>query len=295
MTILVTGATGQFGPSTCRFLAAHGHHVLAMTRDPERASELTSNLITGVVGDLDDPETVRPHLMRADRVLLCTPIDSRLGERESNLIRMAEECDIELLVKITGPSHENLEQDRQHQIAIETLKASELHWALISPQCTMESDLLAQVEPVQYLGQLLGAAGDGRIGMVAADDCAEAAAVVLDSDRELFDERTLEITGPDAPTYAEIADQLGRGLGRSVHYTDFGEADFRQLLIELGMEESTLEPEVLQHFRLLRKGRADQVTDTFEWLTGRTPQTVADWARANRGTFAEALPGTSPN
>ena len=116
----------------------------------------------------------------------------------------------------------------------------------------------------------------------------------LDSDRALFDERTLEITGPDALTYAEIADQLGRGLGRSVHYTDFGEADFRQLLIELGMEESTLEPECFNTSDCCGRD-APTVCDTFEWLTGRTPQTVADWARANRGTFAEALRGTSPN
>jgi len=296
MTTLVTGATGQFGAPTCRFLAARGHRVLAMTRDPERATELTSNLITGVVGDLDAPETVRPHLMEADRVLLCTPLHARLAERESALIRMAEQCDVELLVKIIGSDRGDFGvPDRRHRAVLKTLRESNLHWALISPQSTMESDLLAQVEPVQYLGQLLGAAGGGRIGMVAADDCAEAAALVLDSDRVLFDERTLEITGPDALTYAEIADQLGRGLGRSVHYTDFDEVDFRKLLLELGMDEAAIEPEVLEHFRRLREGRADRVTDTFEWLTGRPPQTVADWARANRGTFAEALPGMSRN
>ena len=102
MTILVTGATGQFGPSTCRFLAAHGPYVLAMTRDPERASELTSNLITGVVGDLDDPETVRPHLAGADRVLLCTP-STRVSVNVVEPDPHGRECDIELLVR--SPAH----------------------------------------------------------------------------------------------------------------------------------------------------------------------------------------------
>ena len=294
MTILVTGATGLFGSRICRILAAHGNDVLAMTRDPERASELTAGGITGVVGDFDAPETLRPHMEKADRVLLCSPMDPRLGRREADAIRIAEECGVEHLVKIFGAVyHDNDELDAQHQIAIEALEDSDLYWTLLSPQTTMESNLLSQVEPIQYLGQLLGSAGDGRVGMVAADDCAEAAAVVLDSDRELFDERNLEITGPEALTYAEIAEELARGLGRSIHYTDFKEEDFKQLLIEFGMPEESLELDVLCHFRQMRNGDASLVTDTFEWLTGRPPLSIRKWGKANRRTFADAVHDTS--
>jgi uncharacterized protein YbjT (DUF2867 family) len=265
-----------------------------MTRSSDRASELTTTGITGVVGDFDHPETLRPHMKKADRVLLCSPMDPRLGRREADAIRMAGECDVEQVVKIFGAvRHEDDQLDAQHRIALEALTESDLYWTLISPQTVMESNLLSQVEPIEYLGQLLGSAGDGRVCMVAADDCAEAAAVVLDSDRELFDERDLEITGPEALTYAETARELGRGLGRSIQYTDFAEDDFKALLVEFGMPEESLELEVLSHFRQMRRGNAGVVTDTFEWLTGRPPLSVAAWGRANRRTFADAVHNTS--
>jgi uncharacterized protein YbjT (DUF2867 family) len=283
MNILVIGATGLFGSRLCTLLAENEHHVLAMTRDPQTAFELTTLGITGVVGDLDDPESLREPMEVADRVFISSPMHPDLGRRESNAIR------IEQVVKIHGAvRHEGDQLDRQHQIAIRALERSGLHWTLISPQTVIETNLLAQLEPIQHLGQMIGSAGDGRVGMVAADDCAEAAAVALTSDPELLDGRNLEITGPEALTYDQVAKELSTALGRSIHYTDFTEDEFKQLLIDFGMPEEDLELQVLCHFRQMRTGHADLVTDTFEWLTGRKPTSVAEWIRENRSAFGTA-------
>ena len=49
MNILVIGATGLFGSRLCTLLSENEHHVLAMTRDPQTAFELTTLGITGVI------------------------------------------------------------------------------------------------------------------------------------------------------------------------------------------------------------------------------------------------------
>ena len=56
MTVLVTGATGMFGAGVANALCLDGVDVLAMTRSKSSAEELTRGKITGVVGDLDDPD-----------------------------------------------------------------------------------------------------------------------------------------------------------------------------------------------------------------------------------------------
>ena len=72
MHVLVVGATGFLGSEICRLLVAEGHAVRGLVRetsDPERVSALRSMGVATLVGDLKDPESVRPALAGADAVV----------------------------------------------------------------------------------------------------------------------------------------------------------------------------------------------------------------------------------
>jgi nucleoside-diphosphate-sugar epimerase len=62
LKVLVTGATGFTGGHLARTLAARGHGVTAMVRDPQRASDLPRDGIALVRGDLADPLSLTPAL-----------------------------------------------------------------------------------------------------------------------------------------------------------------------------------------------------------------------------------------
>ena len=283
MKILVTGATGMFGSRIAAQLAEQGAEVLALTRSPEKAQGITSKRITGIVGDLDDPSTLKDPLESADRLFLVSPMHLDLGRRESAAIQMAAQYRMDQIVKLYGSvRHEGDALDRAHQIAIDCLKEVDVPWTLVSPQTVMETNLLSQVEGIRQERSMFGAAGDGKIGMVALDDCVEVATRVLLSDPARFKGRNLEITGPEALSYAEIAEEMSTALGCRIRYVDMPEAEFREMLIGYGVNPDDLELQILCHFRQMRQGKASLVTGTFEELTGKKATSVREWTTRHR-------------
>jgi len=76
MDVLVAGATGRLGGPLAYRLIANGHRVRALTRDPESAAagRLRRRGADVVVGDLDDPPSLRRAAENADAVfVLSTP------------------------------------------------------------------------------------------------------------------------------------------------------------------------------------------------------------------------------
>jgi nucleoside-diphosphate-sugar epimerase len=64
----VTGATGFIGGRVARQLVAAGHSVIALARDPARASDLTSMGVTVAPGDVTDKESMRAPMRGVDAV-----------------------------------------------------------------------------------------------------------------------------------------------------------------------------------------------------------------------------------
>lgn len=68
MKYFVTGATGFIGGRVARQLAASGHEVITLARDPAKASDLAAPGITVVQGDITDKESMRAPMTGVDGV-----------------------------------------------------------------------------------------------------------------------------------------------------------------------------------------------------------------------------------
>ncbi|MAA53167.1 MAG: hypothetical protein CMJ41_09180 [Phycisphaerae bacterium] len=286
MSVLVTGATGMFGSGVVTLLDRAGVEVLAMSRSEANAARMTRGNVTGVVADLDDPATLPPLMERADRVFVVSPIHPDLGLRECNVIEAAVAAGVGQIVKLYGSvRHDGDQLDVQHRTALAALRDCGVPWTLVSPQTVMETNLLGQLEGIKHERSMFGAAGEGRIGMVALADCVETASIVLQAAPADHAEANLEITGPAAMTYPEIAAEMSRAFGETITYVDMSEDAFAAMLIEYGVPAEDVELQVLCHFRQMRAGRADLVTDTFERIAGRPATSVYEWTRAHRSDF----------
>ena len=285
--ILVTGASGMFGGRVLKELISRQAPVRALTHSPEKAQPLQLLGAEPVIGNLDEPASVQLALRGIERVFLVSPMDSRIGEREVNLIHAASKSGVQQIVKLYGAVRHRTDQlDQLHQASIAALRSSGIAFTLISPNTVMESNLFAQAETVKNMNTMFAAAGEGRIGFVAAADCARAAAVVLTQDLTLHCGQNYEITGPEALTYGDVAQRMSHVLGRTITYQDLTPEAFGELLInEAGFQRDTIEIDVLCHFRAFRRGDADLVTDTFERLTGEAPTSIESFIAQHRQHF----------
>lgn len=283
--ILIIGATGMFGSRVLRETACREAPVRALAHSAATADRLRAGGFEVAVADLDRPETLNGAFAGIDTVFLVSPMDDRIAVRERNALRGAQEAGVRRVVKLYGAvRHHGDSLDAQHLESIAALRESGLNWALVSPNSVMETSLLSQADAVKQAGALFGSAGDGRVGLVAANDVARAAAVVL-ADRDESG-ANYELTGPAALSMAEMAVALSEALGRRVTYQDLPAEDFRALLVEQGgVPENQVDIQVMHHFAAWKRGDADLVTDTYRELTGLPPISLREWIADHREDF----------
>ena len=67
--IFITGVTGYLGSAIATRFVRAGYKVYGLTRNPERAADLTARGIHPVVGTLSNPGTLLPALKNCDAVI----------------------------------------------------------------------------------------------------------------------------------------------------------------------------------------------------------------------------------
>jgi len=285
--IFICGATGNFGGKVLRRLLELGEPVRGLTHSAKKAAQLEQLGATAVIGDMDDAASMEAALLGVDRVFLVSPMDEAVERREKNVIAAAQKAGVHQVVKLHGAvRHRGDRLSTLHEASIEALKASGLRWTLVSPNSVMETALLTQADSIRTANMFVGAAGDGKVGLVAGGDCAQAAAVVLTEDPERHHAQNYEITGPESLTFAEFAERFSRVLGRTITYLDLPEDEFRRILVEeAGFSEETVEIDVLCHFRAYRRGDADVLSDAYTRLTGNPSTSVDTFIAAHREAF----------
>ena len=164
-----------------------------------------------------------------------------------------------------------------HYETEEALAASQLNWTIL--RNNLYADLLpSTIGQAIQMGQLFSAAGDGRLAYISREDCAQAAAAALLSS---FDgRRTLNITGAEALSPADLADLASNMAGKPVTYVPLTKDELINNMVAAGV------PEPAAQFvgaldAATARGQFDVLSDDFAELTGRKPTAVADFLAAN--------------
>ena len=127
--------------------------------------------------------------------------------------------------------------------------------------------LKTDCESIDAEGWFSNPLGTARNSFVATRDIAEAAAVVLQEGPERHGDKFYDITGPEPQTMAEIADDLGAAMGRSIEYRAQSMEDFEN---DFGSTRA-------EFFEYLSNGFYCRCSPDFYNLTGHKPTSYADY------------------
>lgn len=280
-TLLVTGASGHLGRRVVELLLeANMGQIIAATRQPEKLTDLAARGVMVRQADFNDPASLAQAFAGVDRLLLISTdaLGSRLAQH-INAIHAADHAGVKHVVYTSlinpGPDSPILLAP-EHRGTEEALDASRMGWTIL--RNNVYADLLiGSLGRAIEMGQHFSACGDGKIGYITRDDCARAAAAALAAD---FDgRRTLDITGPEALSQADIAALASQISGKPVMYIPLE----LEAMIQ-GMEGAGLPRPVAEIFASFdtatQLGYLDVVSGAFEALTGHTPTRVADFVTA---------------
>ncbi len=239
MSLAVTGATGHLGHLVIEHLLSRGTspaEIVALVRDPGRAADLAVKGVAVRAFDYEQP--VAGALAGVDSLLLVsgTAIGRRFGQHRA-VIDAAKAAGVSRLLYTSAPGADASINPvaPEHKATEEYLAGSGVPFVVLRNGWYHEN-YLPTVGTAAQTGEVLTAAGDGRVASASRSDLAEAAAVVLASQET---GRTYELTGDVAWSFDDLAADIASVLGREVAVHRVSAEEETRLLTEAGLDAGT--------------------------------------------------------
>ncbi|MBO2445867.1 NAD(P)H-binding protein [Actinomadura barringtoniae] len=274
--ILITGATGTIGRELVETLQASGEQVRAMTRTPEKAPPAAEV----AVADFDDPASLKAAAQGATAVFMLSAPGPWIPQHDEAMLAAARSAGVPKVVKLSAiGTHDAVTS--WHFAGEQAIRSSGLAWTILRPS-SFASNVLRWAPAVQAGVPIPNPMGNGAQGVIDPQDVAEVAARALTTSDH--DGRTYTLTGPELISVPEMAEQLGRVLGRPVTVVEQSLADYRDQLSGAGLDPAFVET-ALAGARLVAEGGNAMVTEDVARVLGRPPRTFATWAEAHKAAF----------
>lgn len=282
MRYLVFGATGNIGSRVAQRLINSGMRPSVFVRNAKKARALLGERVDIHIGDLESPgPSLVDALAGVGGIFLVTD-GPDLDERDRTVCLAARHAGVDHVVKLstldvrtgtgTGPWHALGEQ---------AIRESGLAFTFIQAAGFM-SNALGWSESIRRNGVLRSSTGAGKIAFIHPDDIADVATASLIS-RE-HDNQALVITGPEALSYGEMGEVIGRAVGKSVRFQEITDDEAYARAVKWAGEGAYVDA-LVDIWRAVREGRLDTVTDGVRQVSGREPISFDRWAVENTASF----------
>ncbi|HEX4721481.1 MAG TPA: NAD(P)H-binding protein [Pseudonocardiaceae bacterium] len=278
MTIVVTGATGQFGRLVIEDLRTRvpADQIVASTRNPAAAADLGVEVRHG---DYDRPETLRTAFAGADKLLIVSTPAGESNEARAkehiHAVAAAAELGVGQIVytSITAADTAKIALARAHRPTEEAIEATGIPYTFLRNNWYLENDL-GTVHGALANGTIATSSRGGKFAPVARADYARAAAAVLATDGH--QNVAYELGAPVSYGYADWADAVSAETGREITYTEVDDDAATAGLSAAGVPAHLVEL-IVDFYQSLARGDMDVPSDDLVKLTGRQPVTPREF------------------
>ncbi|MHC9294872.1 NAD(P)H-binding protein [Mycobacterium sp. LTG2003] len=263
MTILVTGATGNIGRRIVDHLIGLGaKDIRALSKNPTKADLPAGvSVLTGYLGDLESLDGVFDGVER----MYLAPYPPTL---DATLERI-KQAGVGYVVALSGGAHWSDHAD--------TVRASGLAHTQLGPGEFLDNFTI-WADQIKQTGTVREPYPSVVEAPISMDDIARVAAALLVE--PAHHGQMLELTGPEALPRAEIAAQIGVGIGRPVTFEECGHDEAVAAL------EPVMGAGASWYYDLMRSnGEPQRANQLVAELTGTPAMSVRQWAAANAELF----------
>ena len=232
-----------------------------------------------VVGDLTLPADATAAFAGVDAAYCIAPnmhpAEVELGR---NFVAAAQTQGCSHLVyhSVLHPQTEDMPHHWRKLRVEELLFTSGLTTTILQPAAYLQN-LLASWPRLVDAGVLtVPYAADTRIALVDLLDVAEVAARVLTEPGH--EHATYELSGPESPAQLEVAEVLGRVLGRPVRVETVPRSVWRQQALGRGLSDDAADT-LLRMFEYYERFEFRGNSNVLRWLLGRPPTGLESFAR----------------
>ena len=217
MATLVIGGTGNIGGLAVAGLLDRGEKVTVMTRTADKIASLPGE-VSGVVGNLADPPSLRKVLEGIDNVFLVTAVHPDEARHGQNGVHAAKKAGVKRVVYLSVA----LPADSHHiphfasKITVENaLRESGMAFTVLRPNNFFQNDFWYKDAMMQFglYPQPIGMTGVWRVDSRDVADAAVSALTESGHEKKIY-----SLHGPDNLTGRDCAAIWGKHLGSEINY-----------------------------------------------------------------------------
>ncbi|MEM9857423.1 MAG: SDR family oxidoreductase [Bacteroidota bacterium] len=272
--IAITGASGNLGQSTIKFLLKkiEPSKIVAIVRDPKKLNDLMDTGIETRKADYDDFESLKAALKGVGKLLQIstTSVGQEAIKQESNVVQAAIENQINHIIYTSSLQPKSTALFQATYQALETedaIKNSGMAYTFFRNSLYMEA-----------IPQLFGNAlkdgrinypgGKGEISFVSREDIAEALSIVLTEEGHA--NQVYEITGQRSYTFMDLTSVLTETKGRSFKYESISLDTYHAKLAGYHLPEVVIDL-LVSMARGIQENEFAYFDDTLQRILGRDP------------------------
>jgi uncharacterized protein YbjT (DUF2867 family) len=286
--ICITGAGGTVGREVIQQLELARVPFRAAYFSKEKVDAALANGIDAVIIDYNHPETLRAAFQGCDRLFLLGPNALNQTQLELNAVEAAKAVGVQHIVKqsVMGAEDEAFSLALIHRPVEEAIEASGMAWTFLRPNSFMQNVVTFMSETIKAESVFFSASGEAKIAHVDVRDIAAVAVKALTEPTHAGQAYTL--TGPEAMTYDELAQELSAVLGRSISHISLSPEDLKHGMLAEGMPEAIAD-RMLDLERYYREDQASRITNDIQQVTGQEPRRFAQYIRDYGSLLQPAL------
>ncbi|WP_415883797.1 SDR family oxidoreductase [Neptuniibacter sp. QD34_54] len=278
--ILVTGATGNVGSHVVDMLIKESIPVRVTTRDENNIPDEWIGNVDVFVTDFNNPNDINSAFDSVEGLILITPANEEMEIQQKNIVESAKVNGVKRIIKLSGlgagPDAE-IRLPKAHYKIEEFIKASGIDYIFVRPNLFMQT-LMGSYESIVQNRAIYAPAGTGKISFIDAQDIA---AVIVSALCTNEFNRSIDITGPDAVSYTEIASKLSNATGSSVEFVDVTESTAKESMLASGLSD-WLSEAFLELFQVYRANLGSAVlSHNIKAETGTTVTTIDQFIQNN--------------